>query len=88
MQPRGWYYRYQLKAYEGDDGYEHAYLGKSEVPKNGYFDLIGKNNKIAEDGVVTRASGQLWACNFQLASNNATTFLFPSTETGGGCGRY
>ena len=82
----GWYYRYQLKAYEGDNGYEHAYLGKTEVPKNGYFDLRGKNNKIVEDGVVTGASGQLWACNFQLASNKATTFLFPSTETRGGEG--
>ena len=82
----GWYYRYQLKAYEGADGYEHAYLGKTEVPKNGYFNLIGKNNKVAVDGVVTGVSGQLWACNFQLASNKATTFLFPSTESGGGVG--
>ena len=23
----GWYYRYVLKAYEFEDGYEHAYLG-------------------------------------------------------------
>ena len=81
----GWYYRYQLKAYEGADGYEHAYMGKSEVPKNGYFDLK-KNGNVAGDGVVTGVSGQLWACNFQLADNKATTFLFPSTEPGGGVG--
>ena len=78
----GWYYRYELKAYEGDQGYEHAYMGTSEVPDE-HFDLTNDNGKVADNGVVRGVSGQLWACNFELKANTETKFLFPSNKTGG-----
>ena len=78
----GWYYRYQLKAYEGADCYEHAYLGNLEVP-NEHINLIDDKGNVAENGVVRGVSGQLWACNFELTGSTEKTFLFPSNKTGG-----
>lgn len=78
----GWYYRYQLKAYEGADCYEHAYLGNLEVP-NEHINLIDDKGNVAENGVVRGVSGQLWACNFELPRSTEKTFLFPSNKTGG-----
>ena len=75
----GWYYRYQLKANEDQDGYEHAYLGNSEVP-DVHYDLTNDKGKVVKEGIVRGVSGQLWACNFELTKE--TTFLFPSDQTG------
>ena len=76
----GWYYRYVLKAYEGTDGYEHAYLGTVPL-ENRHYNINGKNAAVA--GV----NGQLWACNFQLVeSASALTLAFPDKRTGGGVG--
>ena len=75
----GWYYRYQLKANEDEDGYEHAYLGNSEVP-DVHYDLTDDKGNVVKKGIVRGVSGQLWACNFELTKE--TTFLFPSDQTG------
>ena len=76
----GWYYRYVLKAYEGTDGYEHAYLGTVPL-EDRHYNINGKKAAVA--GV----NGQLWACNFlQPEKNNAGTYSFPDTRTGGGEG--
>lgn len=37
----GWYYRYVLRAYEGTDGYEHAYLGTVPL-ENRHYDIMVK----------------------------------------------
>ena len=76
----GWYYRYVLRAYEGTDGYEHAYLGTVPL-ENRHYNINGKAAAVA--GV----NGQLWACNFlQPEKGNAGTYCFPHTKTGGGEG--
>ena len=76
----GWYYRYVLKAYEGTDGYEHAYLGTVPL-EDRHYNINGKKAAVA--GV----KGQLWACNFlQPEKNNAGTYFFPDKRTGGGEG--
>ncbi|MDE6566157.1 MAG: hypothetical protein K2K70_00315, partial [Lachnospiraceae bacterium] len=73
----GWYYRYAMRVYEDNDGYEHAYMGTSPVPDK-YYDC-GKENP------VSGLSGQLWACTFlQGRWNSSLTYSFPSTQTGGG----
>ena len=76
----GWYYRYVLKAYEFEDGYEHAYLGFQPLEDKHYG--IKKN-----DAAVTGITGQLWACNFLQPQKKAEgTYSFPDTRTGGGEG--
>ena len=76
----GWYYRYVLKAYEGTDGYEHAYLGTVPL-ENRHYNINGKAAAVA--GV----NGQLWACNFQLSDSALLTLAFPDKRTGGGVGK-
>ena len=76
----GWYYRYVLKAYEFEDGYEHAYLGTEPLE-----DIHYKINKY--DAAVAGVRGQLWACNFLQPQQKAEgTYSFPDTRTGGGEG--
>ena len=78
----GWYYRYVLRAYEGTDGYEHAYLGTVPL-ENRHYDINGK------EAAVAGVNGQLWACNFlQPEKGNAGTYCFPDKRTGGGEGSY
>lgn len=55
----GWYYRYVLKAYEFEDGYEHAYLGTEPLEDRNYDTESRK-----PDAAVAGVKGQLWACNF------------------------
>ena len=75
-----WYYRYVLKAYEFEDGYEHAYLGTEPLE-----DIHYKINKY--DAAVAGVRGQLWACNFLQPQQKAEgTYSFPDTRTGGGEG--
>ena len=73
----GWYYRYVLKAYEFEDGYEHAYLG--------FQPLEDKHYDIKKyDAAVAGVTGQLWACNFLQPQKKAVgTYSFPDTRTGG-----
>ncbi|MGN0277395.1 MAG: Calx-beta domain-containing protein, partial [Hominisplanchenecus sp.] len=74
----GWYYRYVLRAYEEEDGYEHAYIGKSPLADTHY----------TTEGAgypVPGLTGQLWACTFQQGEGSAVgTYNFPATEQGGG----
>lgn len=73
----GWYYRYVLKAYEFEDGYEHAYLG-SEPLEDKHYNI---NKPYA---AVAGVTGQLWACNFLQPEKKAEgTYSFPDTRTGG-----
>ena len=73
----GWYYRYVLRAYEFEDGYEHAYLGFQPLEDKHYG--IKKN-----DAAVTGVTGQLWACNFLQPQQKAEgTYSFPDKRTGG-----
>lgn len=74
----GWYYRYDLYAYEYEDGYEHAYMGTKE--------LEDKNYGLASDSAaVLGVAGQLWACNFLQGEKDAAKhYYFPDTRTGGG----
>lgn len=78
----GWYYRYVLKVYEKEDGYEHAYIGTSPLEDKNYD--ISKTNT-AVKGIY----GQLWACNFLQGRKDAVgTYSFPHTRTGGGENSY
>ena len=73
----GWYYRYVLKAYEFEDGYDHAYLGIQPLEDKHYG--IKKY-----DAAVAGVTGQLWACNFLQPKKKAVgTYSFPDTRTGG-----
>ena len=73
----GWYYRYVLKAYEFEDGYEHAYLGTEPLEDKNY-DIS------SESAAVAGVKGQLWACNFLQPERKAEgTYSFPDTRTGG-----
>ena len=78
----GWYYRYVLKAYEFENGYEHAYLGTEPLEDRNYDT---ENRK--DDTAVAGVKGQLWACNFQLKWKSALTLNFPDKRTGGGAGK-
>ncbi len=74
----GWYYRYDLKAYEYEDGYEHVYFGTQPL-SDVHYSL--SSNSAAVSGEM----GQLWACNFlQGQKDNAKHYYFPDTRTGGG----
>ena len=75
----GWYYRYVLKAYEFEDGYEHAYMGTEPLEDRNY-DTESKK----PDAAVAGVRGQLWACNFlQPQKEAAGIYSFPDTRTGG-----
>lgn len=74
----GWYYRYDLYAYEHEDGYEHAYMGTKAL-EDTHYSLSGN------DAAVKDVAGQLWACNFlQGQKDDAKHYYFPDTRTGGG----
>jgi len=74
----GWYYRYDLYAYEYDDGWEHVYIGTQALDDKNY----GLSSTSA---AVSGVSGQLWACNFQQGEGNeANHYFFPDTRDGGG----
>ena len=74
----GWYYRYDLYAYEYDDGYEHVYMGTKALADTNY-------SLSATDAAVSGVSGQLWACNFLQGQKDAALhYYFPDTRTGGG----
>ncbi|MDE7267988.1 MAG: hypothetical protein K2N89_11035, partial [Lachnospiraceae bacterium] len=76
----GWYYRYSLKAYEDEDGYEYAYFGKKAL-QDKHYGLDGGDKGAAISGI----DGQLWMCNFlQGRWKDAATYTFPDTRTGGG----
>ena len=78
----GWYYRYVLRAYEQEDGYEHTYIGTSPLEDKNYG--ISKTNT-----AVKGINGQLWACNFLQGQESAIgTYSFPDTRTGGGENSY
>lgn len=73
----GWYYRYVLRAYEFEDGYDHAYLGIEPLEDKNY-DIR------SESAAVAGVKGQLWACNFlQPKKESAGLYSFPDTRTGG-----
>ena len=72
-----WLYRYEMYAYEHEDGYEHAYIGTKEV-NNQHYDI--SNEKAA----VKDIDGQLWACSFlQGEKDTHNLYSFPSTQSGG-----
>ena len=76
----GWYYRYDLYAYEYEDGYEHVYMGTKALADTNY-------SLSATDAAVSGVSGQLWACNFLQGQKDAALhYYFPDTRTGGGEG--
>ena len=73
----GWYYRYVLRAYELEDGYDHAYLGTESLENINY-------GISSESAAVAGVKGQLWACNFlQPKKESAGLYYFPDTRTGG-----
>lgn len=73
----GWYYRYVLKAYEHEDGYEHVYMGKESL-ENKFYTTGGKEKP------VQNLPGQLWACTFLQGEKSTENFYyFPATRTGG-----
>lgn len=73
----GWLYRYEMYAYEHEDGYEHAYIGSKTVANRHY----GLNDA---DKAVSGIDGQLWACNFlQPRREKHKLYYFPSNESGG-----
>lgn len=73
----GWLYRYEMYAYEHEDGYEHAYIGSKTVA-NRHYDLNDA------DKAVSGIDGQLWACNFlQPRREKHKLYSFPSNESGG-----
>lgn len=73
----GWYYRYDLYAYEYEDGYEHAYLGTQALEDKNY-------SLSSATAAVSGASGQLWACNFQQGQqDDPNHYYFPDTRTNG-----
>ena len=74
----GWYYRYDLLAYEYEDGYEHAYMGTKALEDKHY-------GLSSDSTAVSGVDGQLWACNFlQGQKEDAKHYYFPDTRTGGG----
>lgn len=72
-----WLYRYEMYAYEQEDGWEHAYIGTEPV-QDTFYD-VGTNGD-----AVKNLAGQLWACTFQQGKgDNQNLYKFPTTESGG-----
>ena len=72
-----WFYRYEMYAYEQEDGWEHAYIGTSKLEDVFYT--------VDKGGPVKDIEGQLWACTFQQGKgDNQNLYKFPSTSYGGG----
>ena len=72
-----WLYRYEMYAYEHEDGYEHAYIGTKKV-ENQHYDISD------EEAAVKGVDGQLWACSFlQGQKDTHNLYSFPSTQSDG-----
>ena len=52
-----WLYRYEMYAYEEEDGWEHAYIGTKQL-ENAFYE-------VGSGDTVSLINGQLWACTFQ-----------------------
>ncbi len=73
----GWYYRYDLYAYEIEDGYEHAYIGNQPLDDS-FHDTPSKGD------AVSGLAGQLWACTFEQSTKGSERYYsFPDSRTGG-----
>lgn len=71
-----WFYRYEMYAYEQDNGYEHAYIGKQELEDKHY-------KPSSKKGVaVSNLPGQLWACTFEHENTPNPQYRFPDQTTG------
>lgn len=72
-----WLYRYEMYAYEEEDGWEHAYIGTKQL-ENAFYE-------VGSGDAVSLINGQLWACTFQQGQgDNQNLYKFPSTKSGGG----
>ena len=72
-----WFYRYEMYAYEQEDGWEHAYIGTKKLEDVFYT--------VDKGGPVKDIEGQLWACTFQQGKRDThNLYKFPSTSYGGG----
>ena len=71
-----WFYRYEMYAYEEEDGWEHAYIGSKELKDDHY--------KTSGSGAAVRdLPGQLWACTFEHVNKSSPQYRFPDQTTGG-----
>ena len=73
-----WLYRYELYAYEEEDGWEHAYFGTKPLTDTFY--------NVGTGGAVSGVDGQLYACSFQLKNDSYKKLSFPDGSAGGGPG--
>ena len=73
-----WLYRYELYAYEEEDGWEHAYFGTKPLTDTFY--------NVGTGGAVSGVDGQLYACSFQLDNGSYKKLSFPDGSAGGGPG--
>ena len=70
-----WLYRYELYAYEEEDGWEHAYFGTKPLTDTFY--------NVGTGGAVSGVDGQLYACSFQLDNGSYKKLSFPDGSAGG-----
>ena len=73
-----WLYRYEMYAYEEEDGWEHAYFGTKSLTDTFY--------NVGTGGAVSGVDGQLYACSFQLKNDSYKKLSFPDGSAGGGPG--
>lgn len=71
-----WLYRYEMYAYEEEDGWEHAYIG-SKALEDKHYDTSGSG------AAVSGLPGQLWACTFEHENKPSPQYRFPDQTTGG-----
>lgn len=70
-----WFYRYEMYAYEDQDGWEHAYIGSKE--------LEDKHYETSSSGAAVKdLPGQLWACTFEHVNESSPQYRFPDQTTG------
>lgn len=78
-------YRYDMKAYEEEDGWEHAWMGTHE-PNNAHsYTKCGSSytgSPISLDDSV--AGSAVWTAVFQIAEGYSVTKHFPTMTGGGG----
>ena len=70
-----WLYRYEMYAYEEEDGWEHAYFGTKPLTDTFY--------NVGTGGAVSGVDGQLYACSFQLKNDSYKKLSFPDGSAGG-----
>ncbi len=69
-----WLYRYEMYAYEQEDGYEHAYIGTKKL-ENKFYEVGERGN------AVTGVDGQLWAGTFQQGQGDThRLYKFPAID--------